>query len=134
MHWGDFWMTRNAAAVGRLVKLLVGVCISLIATSALSADWVSRTVGDSWSRVERYVWLEATCKVACEPGRQCEVGSGWMIGGNPRGGRKSLSGIDEIWVLGGGSIYFRASDGQGSVNVAFSISNNSLIGVPIWHD
>lgn len=85
--------------------------------------------GESWQRVETYVFLKATYLVACPENRRCQVGMGVMIGGKPLGEKLHFSGERKITVLGAGALYVRVDDGQGPCKIGFVLLDPTLIKV-----
>ena len=76
-----------------------------------------------------YAFKWATYRVACEPGRQCQVGMGVFTLGQPLGEKISFSGETEIFVIGFGSLHIRPFDGRGPVKAAVSLNDPSLFSV-----
>lgn len=99
----------------------------LLASGASAQSWIYKDANDSWTWMEDYVYFYATYIVACESGRQCQVGTGIHAFGEPRGEKIRFSGQKEILVIGVGAIYLRADDDKGSVKVAFVQKTNKLI-------
>ena len=89
--------------------------ISFSPSSARGENWVVKQAEPTWTWFEDYYYLSANYFVACEPERQCEVGTGIFSFGKPRGTITMVDGQEEITVLGIGSIHIRSGDGKGSV-------------------
>ena len=90
----------------------------LLATEANAEDWVRKPVGNTWTWFEDYVRAYATYSVACEPGRECQVGMGIFAFGEPRGEKIHFTGEIDIAVIGAGSIHIRVTDGKGPARAA----------------
>lgn len=80
--------------------------------------------GSDWEWAEDYIYLYAEYVVSCEPGRQCQVGMGVFIDGEPRGEKIRFSGPETIKVLLVGALYFRVDDGKGPCKIAFTQKDN----------
>jgi len=98
--------------------------------SIAHAAWVVKDVSFDWTWCEEYVYTTATYVVACEPSRECEIGTGVFAFGGPLGGKAKFSGQREIRVFGIGSIHMRATDGKGKVKVALMQKEATLISTP----
>jgi hypothetical protein len=110
----------------RIVSLLA-IVVAIAGNVLASSDWTRKRVGEDWTWCESYVYAYATYTVACEPNRQCQVGMGLFLFGEPRGEKIRFSGRREITVIGAGSLHVRAADGKGPVKVAFSQKSAELI-------
>lgn len=102
----------------RGVAFAVFAFLLSVASTASAQDWVRKVAGPDWQWYEDYAVLTGTYVVACEPQRSCEVGTGWMVSGKPRGGVTRFEGQREISVFISGSIHMRAADGKGPVKAA----------------
>jgi hypothetical protein len=111
-------------------KFAVATLGITIVCSSAHATWVKKEASSDWTWCEDYVYATATYVVACEPSRECEVGTGVFAFGGPLGGKTRFSGQREIWVLGIGSIHMRAADGKGSVKVALMQKGSTPISTP----
>lgn len=109
------------------LRLATATGVFLLASAATAQSWVYKDANDSWTWMEDYGYVYATYVVACEAGRQCQVGMGIHAFGEPRGEKIRFSGKEEIHVIGLGAIYLRADDGKGSVKVAFIQKSNKPI-------
>lgn len=89
--------------------------MSFAPSNARSENWVVKQAEPTWTWFEDYYYLSANYFVACEPQRQCEVGTGVFSFGEPRGTVKTITGQEEITVIGIGSIHIRSGDGNGPV-------------------
>lgn len=108
----------------------------LFASAAANSapKWMTVTSDNDWSRANTYVYMSVTFVIACEPGRRCEAGTGLFLGGKPRGSRRAFTGTIRMTAFGAGSLYVRAGDGQGKVQVAFYEQNSRLVPLypPVW--
>lgn len=108
----------------------------LVASAAANSapKWMIVTSDDEWSRANTYVYMSATFVIACEPGRRCEAGTGLFLGGKPRGSRRAFTGTIRMTAFGAGSLYVRADDGHGKVQVAFYEQDSRLVPLypPVW--
>lgn len=82
-----------------------------------------------WQWLEEYALLKATYYIACPTDRQCQVGMGIFSANNPLGEKIRFSGVQEVTVLGAGSIHVRVMDNKGPCWVAISQTDRSLISV-----
>ena len=108
----------------------LGILLFLLTVPLPAAEWVKKEVKDSWTWVEDYVVTTATYVVACEPGRECEVGTGVYAFGKPRGQKIRLRGEGEISVLGLGEVYIRSADGKGTAKAAHRLKTASAVRLP----
>lgn len=111
----------------KLPFITVGLAI---VCSIAHAAWVRKEVSSNWTWCEEYVYATATYLVACEPSRECEIGTGVFAFGGPLGEKTKFSGQREIWVLGIGSIHMRAADGKGNAKIALMQKDATLISTP----
>lgn len=96
--------------------------VLLLSFSALASDgWTVKKVDDSWRWFEDYAWAYATYTIACEPGRECQVGMGIFAFGSPRGEKLRFTGEMEITVIGFGALHIRMVDGKGQGKAAFRL-------------
>ena len=79
-----------------------------------------KSIDDKWTWFEDYAFAYAEYTVACEPGRQCQVGTGMFLFGEPRGEKNRFSGEREITVFGFGAIHIRVVDGKGKAMASFA--------------
>jgi hypothetical protein len=100
------------------------------AVAIASSNWVPKTARPDWTWCEDYAFAYSTYVVACEPERECQVGMGIFVFGEPRGEKISFFGQREITVIGIGSLHMRSTDGKGSVKVAFIQRTVALIKTP----
>lgn len=103
----------------------------LLVVCAAHAAWTVKTASSEWTWCEDYVYSSATYIVACEPGRNCQVGMGVFAFKRPWGEKIGFTGEREIFVVGMGAIYMRAADGKGPVKVAFVQKSTDLIKITI---
>lgn len=124
-------MKRAFARMGLLVGLVLPMLgfIAPAAHAQASGDtnWHYKTANEKWTWMEDYVFLYANYIVACETGRQCQVGMGVFAWDEPRGEKIRFSGQKEILTVGAGAIYIRADDGKGPVKAAFIRKQSGLI-------
>ena len=106
---------------------MVAIAIAVVSGAALSGAWVIKSATSEWTWCEDYVYAYATYVVACESGRDCQVGMGVFAFGAPLGEKIGFSGQREITVLGAGSIHMRSTDGKGPVKVAFTQTSAEVI-------
>lgn len=111
----------------RLAFITLGLAI---VCSIAHAAWVRKEVSSNWTWCEEYVYTTAVYVVACEPSRECEIGTGVFAFGGPLGDKAKFSGQREIRVLGIGSIHMRATDGKGNAKVALMQKDATLISTP----
>jgi|CXWL01.1.fsa_nt_gi hypothetical protein len=112
-------MLRQAIGISVLpnasIAILNFLLICFSPLDARSENWVVKQAEPTWTWFEDYYYLSANYFVACEPQRQCEVGTGIFSFGKPRGTVKMVTGQEEITVIGIGSIHIRSGDGKGPV-------------------
>lgn len=125
---------RSAEQKAKLMSVAGGAaCLALvllIASPLRAEEWVKKETADSWTWFEDYVVAKATYVVACEPGRDCQVGMGLFVFGQPRGEKLTFRGEREISVIGIGSLHFRYVDGKGPAKAAYYLKSASGIKVP----
>jgi hypothetical protein len=100
---------------------------ALLAAYTAHAAWTMKTASSEWTWCEDYVYSSARYLIACEPGRNCQVGMGVFAFGRPWGEKIGFTGEREILVIGAGAIYMRAADGKGPVKVALVQKSAELI-------
>lgn len=115
--------------LGRTRLLFITLGLAFVCSVAHAA-WVRKEVSSNWTWCEEYVYATATYVVACEPYRECEIGTGVFAFGGPLGEKTKFSGQREIWVLGVGSIHMRAADGKGNVKIALMQKDATPISTP----
>lgn len=86
-----------------------------------------RTVGDGWTWMNDYAFSFAEWTLNIPEGRECEVGTGIMAFGRPRGSRKVFSRHLEVTTFGIGAIHVRAADGKGPCNVRLDLGKVGMI-------
>jgi hypothetical protein len=109
------------------IPISISICL-LVSLPAFAGSWTKQTVTQNWTWVENYVFASAKYRIACEPTRECEVGTGIFAFGEPRGRTMRFSGEQEISVIGFGSIHIRSIDGRGAAQAAFLLEDVGLIG------
>ena len=110
----------------------VFLCVLVCSTRAIAAGWVVKVASESWTWLDDYLYVgSGTYLVACDPGRQCVVGSGVFAFGSPRGNQTTFSGQKEITVIGVGSLHVRAADGKGQLRAAYLLKDHGLVTVPV---
>ena len=100
-------------------------------SNARGENWVVKQAEPTWTWFEDYYYLSANYFVACEPQRQCEVGTGVFSFGEPRGTVKMVTGQEEITVIGIGSIHIRSGDGKGPVRAGI-VQRNAQVFTKTW--
>jgi len=76
-----------------------------------------RSVAEGWTWFTDYVYLRADWTVNCPPGRQCQVGTGIFVAGEPRGENFGFGPQKQFRTIGVGSIHVRVVDGKGPCTV-----------------
>jgi hypothetical protein len=94
--------------------------LSFVPSNARGENWVVKQAEPIWTWFEDYYYFSANYFVACEPQRQCEVGTGIFAFGEPRGTIKMVTGLEEITVIGIGSIHIRSADEKGPVKAGIA--------------
>lgn len=109
---------------------LIAIVTLLFAAQLIAANWVKKPVDSGWIWFEDYAYTSATYLVACEPERECQVGMGIFVFGEPRGEKIRFTGEQEITVIGLGSLHIRVADGKGQAQAAILQKDSNVITTP----
>lgn len=102
-------------------RIALAVAATLIAIPASAGTtWVRKPVSAAWTWFEDYVFLWASYTLVCSPGCTCQVGTGLMAFGEPRGEKLRFSSPTEVLVVGAGSIHVRSVDGTPPCSAAMA--------------
>jgi hypothetical protein len=91
----------------------------------------TRQATNEWTWYSDYAYLWAKWTVTCEEGRQCQVGMGVFVAGEPRGEKIRFGPHKEFITVGIGSVHVRMVDGKGPCTVRLDEGAVGLIPIPI---
>lgn len=74
---------------------------------------IVKQVNSDWTWMSDYVFVYATWTVNCPADRECQVGMGVRMFGEPRGEKIRFSGFREFTTVGLGAIHVRCVDNKG---------------------
>ncbi len=83
--------------------------------------------GNDWRRATSYLRLGTEYFVYCPEDRQCQVGMGIMIAGEPQGEKVRFSGKTKVWGVLVGGLNIRVVDGKGPCKVAWSTGTEATV-------
>lgn len=118
---------NNALVLAATLTCLALPAGQAVAQASGDPNWHYKTANQKWTWMEDYVFVYANYIVACETGRQCQMGMGIFAFDEPRGEKIRFTGQKEILAVGVGAIYIRADDGKGPVKAAFIRKQSGLI-------
>jgi hypothetical protein len=78
------------------------------------------SAGKDWRKAQSYLRAGTKFVVYCPEDRQCQVGLGLMLFGEPRGEKVRFSGKRRVVGLFAGALHFRVVDDKGPCKVGWA--------------
>jgi hypothetical protein len=88
---------------------------------------IIKNVSSDWTWMSDYVFAWAQWTVNCPTDRECQVGKGIKMFGEPRGEKIHFSGYCEFTTIGVGAIHVRTTDGKGPTSVRLDQGKVGLV-------
>jgi len=87
----------------------------------------TRDVSDQWTWFNDYLFVWANWTVNCPADRECQVGMGVFVDGEPRGEKLRFQGSKEFLTIGVGAIHVKVVDGKGPCKVRLDSGKVGLV-------